>query len=103
MFISDWSALMTPQKATLDSMRTLTWFVSYSRLLPMFQFSLSGALGLLLRAAGQASNTDHRVYRVTEYPGPSSALAPPVPFPQASVSPPPGSKWGDTHSLVGRG
>ncbi len=41
--MSDWSALMimTPQKATLDSMRTLSRFVSYRRLSSQFQFSLS--------------------------------------------------------------
>jgi hypothetical protein len=43
MFLSDWSALMTPQKTTLDSKRTLSRFVSYQRLSPQFQFSLSGA------------------------------------------------------------
>jgi hypothetical protein len=32
---------MTPQKATLDSLRTLSWFVSYRRLSSQFQFSLS--------------------------------------------------------------
>jgi hypothetical protein len=32
---------MTPQKATLDSMRTLSYFVSYRRLSAQFQFSLS--------------------------------------------------------------
>ncbi len=29
---------MTPQKATLDSKRTLSWFLSYRRLSPQFQF-----------------------------------------------------------------
>jgi hypothetical protein len=43
MFMSDWSALMTPQKVTLDSKRTLLWFVFYQRLSPQFQFSLSPA------------------------------------------------------------
>jgi hypothetical protein len=32
---------MTPQKATLDSLRTLSRFVSYRRLSSQFQFSLS--------------------------------------------------------------
>jgi hypothetical protein len=32
----DWSACMTPQKATLDSFQTLLWFVSYRRLAPEF-------------------------------------------------------------------
>ncbi len=32
---------MTPQKATLDSLCTLSWFVSYRRLSSQFQFSLS--------------------------------------------------------------
>jgi hypothetical protein len=32
---------MIPQKATLDSLRTLSWFVSYRRLSSQFQFSLS--------------------------------------------------------------
>jgi hypothetical protein len=32
---------MTPQKATLDSMRTLSLFVSYRRLSAQFQFPLS--------------------------------------------------------------
>ncbi len=42
------SALMTPKKATLDSLRTLSCFVSYRRLSPQFQFSLcAAALGLL--------------------------------------------------------
>ena len=49
MFMSDWSAFMTPQKATLDSMCTLLWLVSYRRLLPQFKFSLSAAaLGIYL-------------------------------------------------------
>jgi len=39
----DWNDLMTPQKAILDSMRTLSWFVSYRRLSRQFQFSLSAA------------------------------------------------------------
>jgi hypothetical protein len=39
--MSDWRALITPQKATLDSLRTLSWFVSYRRLSSQFQFSLS--------------------------------------------------------------
>jgi hypothetical protein len=39
--MSDWRALMTPQKATLDRLRTLSWFVSYRRLSSQFQFSLS--------------------------------------------------------------
>ncbi len=39
--MSDWRVIMTPQKATLDSMRTLSWFVSYRRLSAQFQFSLS--------------------------------------------------------------
>ncbi len=43
MFMSDWSARMTPQNATLDSKRTLSWFVLYQRLSPQFQFSLSPA------------------------------------------------------------
>jgi|LakMenE01Jun11ns_1017448.scaffolds.fasta_scaffold6954232_2 hypothetical protein len=43
MFMSDWSAFVTPQKATLDSKRTLSCFVSYRRLSPQFQFSLSPA------------------------------------------------------------
>ncbi len=46
MFMFDWSAIMTPQKATLDSMRTLSWFVSYRRLLPQFQSA--AALGIYL-------------------------------------------------------
>ncbi len=39
-----------PQKATLDSMRTLLWFVSYQRLSPTFHFVYlsAAALGLLL-------------------------------------------------------
>ncbi len=41
MFMSAWSALTTPQKATLDSMRTLSLFVSYRRLSSQFQFSQS--------------------------------------------------------------
>ncbi len=32
---------MTSQMATLDSLHALTWFVSYWRLSPQFQFSLS--------------------------------------------------------------
>ncbi len=32
MFMFDWRAPMTPQKATLDSMRTLSCFVSYRRI-----------------------------------------------------------------------
>jgi hypothetical protein len=39
---------MTPQNATLDSKRTLSWFVSYRRLSSQFQFSLSAiTLGYL--------------------------------------------------------
>jgi hypothetical protein len=39
---------MTPQNATLDSKRTLSWFVSYQRLSSQFQFSLSAVtLGYL--------------------------------------------------------
>jgi hypothetical protein len=49
MFIFDRSVRMTPQKATMDSMRTLTVFVSYRLLSPQFQFSLSAAaLGIYL-------------------------------------------------------
>ncbi len=33
--------LWPPQKATLDSLRTLSWYVSYRRLSSQFQFSLS--------------------------------------------------------------
>jgi hypothetical protein len=46
MFIFGWSALLTPQKPTLDSgqhvyrQRTLSWF---GRLPPQFQFSMSAA------------------------------------------------------------
>jgi hypothetical protein len=35
--------LMTPQKATLDSMRILLFFASYLCILPQFQFSLFAA------------------------------------------------------------
>ncbi len=49
MFMFEWSALITLQKATLDIMRTLTRFVSYRRLSHKFQFSLSpAALGIYL-------------------------------------------------------
>jgi hypothetical protein len=41
MFMFDWSALMTPQKANLDSLRTLSWIISYWRLALIFQHSLS--------------------------------------------------------------
>ncbi len=41
--MSDWSVLMTPQNATLDSKRTLSLFVSHRLLSPQFQFSLSAA------------------------------------------------------------
>jgi hypothetical protein len=51
MFLSAWSALMTPQKATLDSMRTLSLFVSYRRLSPQFQFSQS-AVTLVIYLGG---------------------------------------------------
>ncbi len=48
MFLTDRSALITPQNATLDSLRTLSWFVSYRRLSSQFQFSLSAVtLGYL--------------------------------------------------------
>ncbi len=48
MFMTDRSALMTPQNATLDSNRTLSWFVSYRHLSSQFQFSLSAVtLGYL--------------------------------------------------------
>jgi hypothetical protein len=43
MFVSDWSVLTSPRKATLDSKRTLSWFVSNWRLSPQFQFSLSAS------------------------------------------------------------
>jgi hypothetical protein len=37
------------EKATLDSMRTLRWFVSYRGLTPQFQYSLAAAaLGIYL-------------------------------------------------------
>ncbi len=40
--------------STLDSMRTLSWFVSYRRLSPQFQFSLSAAaLGMYLCGTNQ--------------------------------------------------
>ncbi len=49
MFIFDWGVCMTPQKATMDGMRTLTLFVSYRLLSPQFQSSLpSAALGIYL-------------------------------------------------------
>jgi hypothetical protein len=41
MFMIDWSALMTPQKATQDSLRTLSFLASYRRLEPKFLNSLS--------------------------------------------------------------
>ncbi len=41
--LGDWSSLMIPQKATLNSMGTLSWFASCWRLSPSFQFSLSAA------------------------------------------------------------
>jgi hypothetical protein len=42
---------MTPQKAALDSMRTLSGFVFYQRLSPQFQFSLSATdLGMYFYA-----------------------------------------------------
>ncbi len=56
----DWiSLLMTPRKATLDSMRTLTtlsWFVSYRRPSPQFHFSVSAAaLGTYLYGRNRLS------------------------------------------------
>ncbi len=49
MFMFDWSALMIPQKATLVCLLTLSWFVSYQRLTPKFQHSLSDVtLGIYL-------------------------------------------------------
>ncbi len=36
--------LWPPQNATLDSKRTLSWFVSYRRLSSQFQFSLSAVI-----------------------------------------------------------
>ncbi len=60
MFMFDWSAIMTPQKASLDSMRTLSWFISYRHLSPQFQFSLSAAaLGIYLHG--------HKCWRQWEY------------------------------------
>ncbi len=45
-------ALLRPQKASLDIMSSLYWFVSYRRLSPQFQFSLSAVtLGIYLGAA----------------------------------------------------
>ena len=49
MFRFNWRALMTPQKATLDSLRTFSRFVSYRRLAPKFQHSLYAiTLGIYL-------------------------------------------------------
>ncbi len=43
---------MTPQKATLDRLRTLPWFVSHRSLSPKFQFSLSAVtLGIYFCAS----------------------------------------------------
>ncbi len=39
MLMFDWSALIIPQKATLDSLSTLLWSVSYRRLAPKCQQS----------------------------------------------------------------
>ncbi len=48
MFMTDRSAFIAPQNATLDSKRTLSWFVSYRRLSSQFKFSLSAVtLGYL--------------------------------------------------------
>jgi hypothetical protein len=41
MFMFDWGALLTSQKAALDSVRKLSLFVSYRRLAPKFQHSPS--------------------------------------------------------------
>jgi hypothetical protein len=43
MLMFDWSALIiiTPEKATLDTLHTLSRFVSYRSLAPKFQHSLS--------------------------------------------------------------
>ncbi len=60
MFMTNRSALMTPQNATLDSKCTLSWFVSYRRLSAQFQFSLSAdTLGYLSQWYGCTT-----VYRV---------------------------------------
>jgi hypothetical protein len=59
MFMTDRSAFMTPQNATLDSKRTLSWFVSYWRLSSQFQFSLSAAtLGYLSQWVGRWQHID---------------------------------------------
>jgi len=53
MFMTDRSALMTPQNATLDSKRTLSRFLSYRHLSSQFQFSLSAVtLGYLSQWCG---------------------------------------------------
>jgi hypothetical protein len=65
MFMFCWSALLTPHKATLDSMHTLSWSVSYRRLSPQFQFSLSvAALGIYLYGA---TCTDKKEIKFSSY------------------------------------
>jgi hypothetical protein len=78
MFMTNRSALMTPQNATLDSKRTLSWFASYRRLSAQFQFSLSAdTLGYLSQwgwprcrtdtADCQTLNTEYPIARWTTY------------------------------------
>jgi hypothetical protein len=66
MFMSDSSALVTPQKATLDYMRKLLLFVSCLRLSPQFQVSLSAAaLGMYLY--GRICRADNLILPTLQY------------------------------------
>ncbi len=70
--------LWPPQKATLDSMRTLSWSVSYRHLSPQFQFSLSAVtLGIYL---GGGKSADY-VRLPTQF-----LLPPPSPIVPVTVS-----------------
>jgi hypothetical protein len=62
--MSDGRAIMTPQKATLDSMHTLSWFVSYRRLSAQFQFPLSPVT--LVYLSQWVQQREHLPVRVVE-------------------------------------
>jgi hypothetical protein len=66
----DWIALITPKKATLDTMRTLSCFVSNRRLAPKFQHSLSAVtLGIYVSGACAAlPKGERRAFKQEQMP-----------------------------------
>ncbi len=92
----DWSALVPPpppQQATLYSLHTLSWFVSYRRLAPKSQHSPS--------AASVAQNT--YIYRLQSSIRRLPNYWPPTPSPPSECVLPPHQRRGDTHSPAGEG